>query len=86
MSALLIGEESDEPNYTLLLHADHHLFVFANSFPGFGIDLGNRMAYFEHQNWVSTDGCHEAEWWVKPPLFVITLVCWNVLMKAAPGK
>jgi hypothetical protein len=50
---------------------------------GFGLDLGHKMAFWEKGNaddWVSIEDCQAVNVWVKVPLFLVTVTCFNVLM------
>lgn len=52
---------------------------------GFGLDFGSRLAFWERpESWISTDACHPVGVWMKVPLFLGTLVCFCILLKAAP--
>jgi len=45
------------------------------------------MAFWEETDgWASTDHCPGVSNWVKVPLFLVTVSCFNVLMKAAPAQ
>lgn len=54
---------------------------------GFGLDLGHRMAFWEKpEDWVSTAECHPVGPWAKVPLFLATVTCFCILLKAAPAQ
>ena len=45
------------------------------------------MAFWEDTgSWVSTENCHGVSNWGKVPLFLATVCCFSVLMKAAPAQ
>jgi uncharacterized membrane protein YjjB (DUF3815 family) len=54
---------------------------------GFGLDLGHRVAFWEQpEDWISTATCHPVGPWVKVPLFLATVLCFSILLKAAPAQ
>lgn len=54
---------------------------------GFGLDLGHHMAFWERpEDWVSTAECHSVGPWTKVPLFLATVTCFCILLKAAPAQ
>lgn len=54
---------------------------------GFGLDLGHRMALWERpEDWVSTAQCQSVGPLTKVPLFLVTVTCFSILLKAAPAQ
>lgn len=54
---------------------------------GFGLDLGSRFVFWQSpQDWTSTAACHPVGAWTKVPLFLATVVCFSILLKAAPAQ
>ncbi len=54
---------------------------------GFGMDLGHRLVFWERpDDWISTASCSPVGVWTRVPLFLATVLCFSILVKAAPAQ
>jgi len=74
----------DEKWSNCWLRSSHNL-CFRTQCTRYPWDAGHRMTFWESNvSWTSTENCNPVSTWTQIPLFIATVTCFNILMKAAP--